>query len=517
MGALELVILLLAASVALQVVAQRLAIPQPALLVLGGVALAFVPGLPRVSLDPAVVFLVFVPPLLYYASASAPLREFTAHAKSILLLSVFLVLVTMTAVAAAAHLVAPKLSWATAFVLGAIVAAPDPIAAIAVLRPLGAPAALTAVLEGEGMFNDATALVAYRIALGAAVSGAFSVEHAAVEFLWTGALGTALGLLTGVGVIAIRRQMQGFLLVDNSISLLTPFIAYVPADALGGSGILAVIAAGLYVGHALPRALSPAARIQSGATWAMVTFILENLAFILIGLELTNIRTRPTSLSTFILCGVVVSLVVIGVRIVCVLSGAWLGRVFAKSRSAVAGWKQAMVLSWTGVRGAESVVIALALPHVTAAGTLYPGRNLTIFVTFAVVFATLVLQGLTIRGLLGILGLDGDQQHTREEAHARHVLASTGLQRLDELARTTDAPPDMLQELRQGQRRALTYRRLRAEMIAAEHRAAVELRDRGVIGAGVLRRIERDLDLEVMGLGDTPQDGFPRTGNAKTP
>jgi CPA1 family monovalent cation:H+ antiporter len=235
MAALELIFVLLAASLALQIVARRFGIPQPVLLVLGGAALALVPGLPRPGLDPDVIFLVFVPPLIYYGSIRAPLREFTQQVKPIALLSVVLVLITMATVAVVAHALSPKFTWATAFVLGAIVSAPDPVAAMAVMRPLQAPAALTAVLEGEGIFNDATALVAYRIALAAAVTGTFSLRQATGQFAWSGSLGVVLGILIGWGVIAIRRRMQDLPLVDNSISLLTPFAAYVPAEARGGA------------------------------------------------------------------------------------------------------------------------------------------------------------------------------------------------------------------------------------------------------------------------------------------
>lgn len=537
MAALELIFVLLAASLALQVVARRFGIPQPALLVLGGAALALVPGLPRPGLDSDVIFLVFVPPLIYYGSTRAPLREFTQQIKPIVLLSVVLVLITMATVAVVAHALSPKFTWATAFVLGAIVSAPDPVAAMAVMRPLQAPAALTAVLEGEGIFNDATALVAYRIALAAAVTGTFSLRQATGEFAWSGSLGVALGILTGWGIIAIRRRMQDLPLVDNSISLLTPFAAYVPAEAVGGSGVLAVVAAGIYIGQHLSRTISPAARVQSGATWAMVAFILENLVFILIGLELPYLLhdTRATSLGTFLRCSAVVSLVVILARIACVLPAAYARRVLAKRRSRRGSWKQTIVLAWTGVRGAETVVIALALPHITAAGTRLPGRNLTIFISFGVVFATLVLQGLTIGPLIRLLGLHGDQQPAREEAHARHVIATEGLRRLEDLVRAEEAPLDIVHELRQrherrrrhwatrerrlgvepigphdvdpaddgrGEAHSLSYRRLRAAMLDSERELAVKLRDQGVIGADVLRRIERDLDLEIMLLGD---------------
>jgi monovalent cation/hydrogen antiporter len=540
-AALELVLVLLVACMALQVLARRFGIPQPALLVLGGAVLALVPGLPRPGLDPAVIFLVFVPPLLFFASVTAPLRELGNQFWPILQLSVPLVLVTMTVVAVAAHALTPQFTWPAAFALGAIVSAPDPIAAVAVMRPLRAPGGLTALLEGEGMFNDVTALVAYRIAVAAAVTGTFSLWQAGVEFAWSGALGLAVGLLVGRAIIAIRRRLHDLPLVDNTVSLLSPFVAYLPADALGASGILAVVAAGIYIGRRLATALSPATRVQAITTWRLVAFVLENLVFVLIGLELRYVihESRPNSLGALLAFGAAISLVVILIRIVWVLLGAAL-RGLAVRRWGPGSRKRAALVAWTGVRGADAVVIALALPHFTASGVEFPARDLIIFITFGVVFATLVLQGLTIRPLLHWLGLEGDIESVREEAHARHVLAAEGLRRLEELGGTNEYPPELVDQLRQrhqhrasqwatrerrlggepadphdldradeGQAKThfLGYRELRSEMIDAERAEVVELSDRGVIGADVLRRIERDLDFEALLLGDPPPDG----------
>jgi monovalent cation/hydrogen antiporter len=553
----ELILVLLGAAAALQVLARRFGIPQPALLVVGGAVLALVPGLPRPVLDPDVIFLIFVPPLLYFASIRAPLRELRQQIGPIFLLSVPLVLITMVAVAVIVHALTPEFTWPAAFVLGAIIAPPDPVAAVAVMRPLRAPAALTAVLEGEGMFNDATALVAYRIAVAAAVTGVFSLGHAATQFAWSAPLGIAVGLVIGRGVLAMRRQVQHLPLVDNSISLLTPFAAYLSANALGGSGVLAVVAAGLYIGQHLATALSPAARVQATTTWQLLAFILENLVFILVGLELAYLlhATRPRSLGEWLGLAAAMSLVVILVRLVMVLPSAFLWRTLKGGQVPRRDRRSIAVVGWMGVRGADSVVIALALPQITVAGGPFPARGLIIFVTFGVVFATLVLQGLTIGPLARRLGLQGDTQSEQEEAHARHVVASVGLERLEELAGRNGDSTEIVDELRHrhqgrarrwesrerrlgskligghdpipgndggGEARHLSYRRLRISMIDAERRAAVKLRDQGVIGADVLRRIERDLDLEVMlleqetleGAGKTPRSGKHRDASA---
>jgi monovalent cation/hydrogen antiporter len=542
MDDLELILLLLAAAVTLQVLARRFNIPQPALLVVGGAALTLVPGLPRPVLNPEVIFLIFVPPLLYAASTTAPLRELSQQFWPIFHLSVPLVLITMVAVAVTAHALIPEFTWPAAFVLGAIVSPPDPVAAVAVMRPLRAPAAITAVLEGEGMFNDATALVAYRVAVAAAVTGVFSFGHAAAELAWSAALGVVVGLVVARGVLAIRGRLRGLPLVDNSISLLTPFAAYVPADALGGSGVLAVVATGLYVGQHLATVLSPAARVQTATTWALLAFILENLVFILIGLELQSVihEGQPPALAAWLGFTAAISLVVILVRLAVVLPSPFLRRALTRRQAGGRDLRSVALVGWMGVRGADSVVIALALPQLTAAGAAFPARGLILFITFGVVFTTLLLQGLTLGPLARRLGLLGDTRSEQEEAHARHVVASAGLKRLEELAGTTDTSTEVVDELRHrhqhrarrwetrerrlnseligrhdpdagddgaGERHAIGYHRLRAAMIDAERRAVVELRDRGVIGAEVLRRIERDLDLEGMLLEDATLDG----------
>ncbi|MFL5402598.1 MAG: Na+/H+ antiporter [Gemmatimonadales bacterium] len=534
---IDLILVLLTACVSLRVLAARFAVPHPSLLVLGGAALALVPGLPRSGLAPGVIFLIFVPPLLYRASVRAPLREFRRQRWPILWLSVPLVLVTQAAVALVAHELIPGFPWSAGLVLGAIVSAPDAVAAMAVMRRLRVPPAAAAVLEGEGMFNDATALVAYRIAVTAAVTGAFSLGQAASEFAWSAALGVALGLLVGWGAIAIRRRVQDLPLVDNSISLLTPFAAYLPANALGASGVLAVISAGLYVGRHMAKALSPATRIQAAATWSLVTFILESLVFILVGLDLPHLvqETGREALGRWLGFSALITLVVIVVRM------AWLWPAYARRAlpdryRCFRSPRQIALVAWAGIRGAESVVIALAVPHTTASGAAFPGRGLIVFVTFGVVFATLVLQGLTLKPLVRLLGLDGDTERAREEAHARQILALAGLSRLEELEGVDGGPPETVDDLRRRHHHrarrwaareqqlggapivpqgagdsddgfsepSLHYRRLRGAMMEAERQAAVRLSDEGVIGAIVLRLVERDLDLEAMLLRDFP-------------
>jgi Na+/H+ antiporter len=289
MQGVELVVMLLAVSAALRLVARPLRLPHPVLLVLAGLALAFVPRLPQVEFEPDTLFLVFVPPLLYWAALTSSLRDFRTHFWPIARYGTLVVLLTMAAVAVVAHALTPEFSWPAAFRLGAVVSPPDPVAAIAVMRTIGAQRLLTTILDGEGLVNDATALVAYRVAVGAAVTGTFSPGRAAIGFVLTGTGGVAVGLAVGWLIGQVRRRVRGFPIVENSISLLTPFFAYLPAEWLRLSGVLSVVAVGLYLGRQGPRIVPAATRVQAESMWVMVQFSLESLVFILVGLELPSV------------------------------------------------------------------------------------------------------------------------------------------------------------------------------------------------------------------------------------
>src|SRR5450432_360223 len=275
MSLLELLLLLIAVAGALRILAQKWGVPHPVLLVLGGLVVAVIPGLPQPRLDPDLLFTIFVPPLLYWSALTISLREMRTFFGPILRLATGLVIVTMCAVAAIVHFLAPMVGWPEAFVLGAIVSPPDPVAATAVLRPLGTPRDVTTILEGEGLINDATALVAYRLAVAAVVAGSFSLLHASVSFVLTGLSGVAIGLIVGWLIAFVRRHMPHVVVVENALSLLSPFLAYLPADALHASGVLAVVTMGVYLGTKCPHVVTPSTRLQAGSMWSMVTFILE--------------------------------------------------------------------------------------------------------------------------------------------------------------------------------------------------------------------------------------------------
>jgi CPA1 family monovalent cation:H+ antiporter len=340
--------------------------------------------------------------------------------------------------------------------------------------------------------------------------------------------------------------------VENTVSLLTPFAAYLPADALGASGILAVVTVGLYLGRKGPRIVTAATRVQAEAMWSMIAFLLESLIFILIGLELPHalqaLREYPRG--TLLWYGLAVSVVVIAVRMLWVFPSAYIPWLITRARrpgrreDPLPSWQWVAFVGWAGMRGGDSLVIALALPFVTATGHRFPARDLIIFVTFAVIFATLVLQGLTLRPLLRHLGLSEAGRTEAEEAHARRVMTEAGLRRLDEIASDRGVHPEALNALRRRHRRkarrwtardrarhgqadeehralepvdgdnaereSMSYAKLRTEMIVAERRVLVDLRDRGVVGDDVMRRVQRDLDLETM-LIEAGEDGAPES------
>jgi monovalent cation/hydrogen antiporter len=526
LSAVALILTLLAATAALNLAARRLNIPHPVLLVLGGVALALTPGLPHARLDPDIVFLIFVPPLLYRTAITTSWRDFRGNLRTILLLAVGLVIATIGAVATVAHRLIPALAWPAAYLLGAIVAPPDPVAATAVIRRLDTPRTIDTILEGEGLVNDATALIAYRMSVDAVSSGAFAPVAAALHFVLAAAGGIAIGLAAGAGIAWLRRHLRHAPEVENTISLLTPFIAYIPAARLGLSGVLAVVAVGLYLGREAPKIVAPDTRLEASSMWDMTTFLLEGLIFILIGLDLPLVTgdLPAGSLGRFTVFGIVISAVAIVVRMVWMFPGAYLPRRFDEWRGRhpdYPPWRHVLFVGWAGMRGADSLVIALALPLTTAAGRPFPGRSVIVFVTFIVILVTLVAQGLTLTPLIRWLGLHDDGSGQDEETVARLQTAKAGLAKLDELVADEGELAAAARALRgrhihrvhrfESRRRHTrherdeayidAWRKARSEMIAAERRELVRLRDDGTIADDVMRRVQRDLDLEQMLVG----------------
>lgn len=522
---IEIVLGLLLVVAALAVVAQRLAIPYPILLVIGGLVLGFVPGLPHVELNPELVFILFLPPLLTSAAWYTSWRDFRFNLRPILLLAIGLVLATTSAIAAVAHAAIAGMEWNTAFVLGAIVSPPDAVAATAITQRLSVPRRAVTILEGESLINDATGLVAYRFAVAAVATGVFSFWEASLRFFLMSIGGVLIGLAMGWIIVKIHSLMDDSL-VEITSTILMGFIAYILAERLGVSGVLAVVALGLYHRRKSPEVLSPTTRIQTIAVWDVIVFLLNGLIFILIGLQLPSILKEISehSLFTLIWYAVLVSVVVIGVRLVWVFPSAYIPRLLSRSlreRDPYPSWQFLLILGWCGMRGVVSLAAALALPLTIANGTPFPNRDLILFLTFCVILVTLVLQGLTLPALIRWLNVVEDGNIEREEMEGRLRAAEAAMDRLDELtANCTPVEAEMIEWLRtqykdrirrisaccvamdRGSYEQLdAFRHLQQEVIAAERRTAIRLRNQGEINDEVLHRIERDLDLEEARLG----------------
>jgi Na+/H+ antiporter len=513
-GIEPLLLALMVAVAGLSVLARLVRVPYPILLVLGGLVLGFVPGMPAVELPPELVLVAFLPPLLYWSGFFSSPRDLRADARAISLAAVGLVLATAAAVAVAAHAVVDGLSWPAAFALGAIVSPTDPLAATAIARRLGVPRRLITVLEGESLVNDATALVTYRVAVAAAVSGSFVAWQAGLRFL-VGATGGALvGLLVGWLVAEVRRRLDDPV-VEIVVSVVTGYLAYLPAELLGVSGVLAAVTAGLYVGWRAPELASPSTRLLGFSFWEVMVYLANAVLFILVGLQLRPILSGLGGTAVAVLVGLaaLVSGVVIAVRLGWVFTVPYLVRLLDRRPSQVmrrAGARERLVIGWSGMRGAVSLAAALALPED------FPMRNLILFLTFAVILATLVLQGLTLPTLIRRLRLTGDGSEEQEELRARMAATKAALDRLDELAGedwTRDDTVARLHSLFEFRRRrlkaragiweddgaedrSLAYQRLVRELLQAQRQAVVRLRNQGTISNDVMHRIERELDLE---------------------
>jgi CPA1 family monovalent cation:H+ antiporter len=497
MQTIELLLVLLAVTAGLEVLARALRLPLPALLVAAGLTVALLPRVPRPELDPDAVFLVFIPPLLYWTAITSSIRDFQRYLASITLLAVGLVLVTTAAVAAVAHALIPELTWPAAFVLGAIVSPPDPVAAIAVTRHLSIPRPMITILEGEGLVNDATALVAYKMSVAAVVSGAFSLRDASLNFLKAGLGGIAIGLAVGFVIALVRRRIKKAPTVEATISLLTPFLAFIPADRLGWSGVLSVVAVGLYLGHLGPRIVSAQSRLQAAYMWRMVTFLLEGLIFLLVGLQLPRAFENLGNHTTLelLVSAVLVSGAAIAVRILWMYPGAFLARLIRhpfKGWQAMPRWQDSLFMGWAGIRGGDSLVIALSLPFVTSAGEPFPGRPMIIFLTFVIIVVTLVVIGLSLAPLARWLALKDGGELEREEVEARKRLLAA-------VHATLSATPSG----------AGGFVRTALSVVEAQREVLIQLRDTCAIGGEVMQKLQHELDLEEVLLESRPTGPKP--------
>lgn len=511
---------LLLAIAALLVAAPALHVPYPILLVLGGLALGFIPGVPTLQLPPELVLIAFLPPLLYSAAFFTSLRELRENIRPIGTLAVGLVLATMTAVAVVAHAMVDDMSWGAAFVLGAVVAPTDPLAASAIMHRLGVPRRAITIVEGESLVNDGTALVLYRVAVTAVVAGTFSVWEASWRLVWSVVGGVAIGLVVGFLVAFVRRRIDNPP-VEVTIALITGYLAFIPANAAQASGVLAVVTAGVYLGWRTPELTSFQTRLSGSAVWEIFTFVINAVLFALIGLQLPSILDALTGYAgtKLVWWGVLVTVTVVVTRLVFVPVFTYLPKRFGGSfggNNPAPPLNRSAVVAWAGMRGAVSLAAALAVPLTTNDGSSFPTRDLIVFLTFCVILGTLVVQGLTLPMLIRVLGVEADHLDEKEEAKARIKAADAAIERLSELESEDWVRDDTAERLRglYGFRRnrfasrfdrdddgaieeqSLSYQRLRRELLDAERSELVNLRRNGVISSDVERRLHRDLDLE---------------------
>ena len=515
----------LVATAALALVSKRTGVAYPIVFVVAGTLLGFIPNLPRIELQPDQIFLIVLPVVLFAAGWTTDLNEFKRNLRPIGLLAIGLVVFTTVMVAAIAHAVIPGMSWAVALTLGAIVAPTDAIAAESIADGLLVQRRVIAVISGESLVNDASALIVYRFAIAAAVSGAFAAGNVIPEFFLVSLGGIAVGLIAGVAIGWIQRQLRDRDLGDevlvNVIALFSPFASYLPAEALGVSGVLSTVACGIYLSRR-SHIMTPDARIVAASTWEMLIFLVNAFAFLLLGLQLHGIVTSiGSSLGAAVWHGAIITVAVVVLRFVWVYPATYLPRLLSRTlreRDPYPSWRSVFVIGWSGMRGIVSLAAALALP------LAFPSREAIVFVTFSVIFGTLVVMGLTLPTVIRRLAVHDDGKMEQKEIEIRIKALESGLKGLRSLEPTFDSELAWEVEGRiidEYQHRILhlnghlgggaldgeTTRsnaldhRLQTVALQAEREEILALRKRGEIPDEIYRHIQYDLDLAETRLG----------------
>ncbi|MGH3435021.1 MAG: Na+/H+ antiporter [Sciscionella sp.] len=509
------ILLLLVGSLAVTIIARKLGWQPSLVLVALGLAVSFIPAVPVIEPDPEVILVLVLPPLLYSAALNSSYVNIRANLRPIGLLAVGLVLATTVAVGFLAHAVVPGLPLPAALVLGAVVAPPDAVAAVSIGRTLGLPRRVMTLLAGESLGNDATALTAYKVAVAAATGAALSWGSSVEVFALAAAGGVIIGLALGMIVHAVRQRL-GNSTLESALGMLVPFGTYLLAESIGASGVLAVVVAGLYLGHNGPKA-GFATRLQESAVWRAIDVLLESVVFALIGLQLRAVVIDGHASLAIVVPAVVILAATIAIRFAWIFPATYLPRWLShriREREPTPGWRGPAVLAWAGMRGVVSLAAAAAVPLAMT------GRDTVLLLTFVVTVGTLLLHGTTLPWVIRKLGLHGDEQRSDAlaEAQVQHRAANAALGKLDELVASGDATrTPVVQRLRTlaeyrgnaawerlGQREqespAAAFRRLRRTMLGAEREVFVSARDAGEIDDEVLRTVQRELDLEEAAL-----------------
>jgi CPA1 family monovalent cation:H+ antiporter len=511
--------------VALSALARRLPIPTPVLQLFAGLVLGLTPSLTIPDLDPDLVFFVFLPPIIWAAAMFTSPREFRRNLGSIGLLAVGLVLTTAVAVAIAARMLMPGMPWAVAMALGAIISPPDAVAATAIVSRMPVPRRVITVLEGESLVNDATALVLYRTAVAAAVVGTFSWGESIVRFFIDAGIGCLVGLLVGWLIIRAACWTRDPL-AETLLTLAGPYVAWLTAESLHVSAVLACVAGGLYVQQKLSIAVGPASRLQIRTVWDLAIFLLNAMVFLLLGAQFGSLLAalRGEPILAVARAGIVITIIAVAVRIVWVPLLTIARRATHNySRLGPPGWKAVTLISWTSMRGVVSLATALALPRTLGTGVPFPYRTQIILITMCVIVLTLLVQGLSLGPIIRVLRFEPERQHHEEEQLARREATRRGAEALEDMAHEPWADPRDVAVLRNEVRdRArisdhrggtpAVRRRLRLGMIAAERRMLIRLRNEGAISDEVLRNLEQELDLESVRAGAGARDDDGRSG-----
>jgi Na+/H+ antiporter len=523
----EIIIVVFAVLLALLAIADKMRLPNAVFLVVAGLSIGFIPSLPALFLNPEVVFLLFLPPILYDAASHTSWHDFKSEIRPISTLAIALVFFTTTSVAVACYFLIPGFTWPLAFVLGAIVSPPDAVAATGITRGLGLNNRVLTILHGESLVNDASALIAYRFSIAALGTGTFVLWTAGMSFLLVASGGILAGMLIGYLFIRIHKKIRDNSIISTSLTLLTPFISYLAAERIHTSGVLAVVSTGLMISWRAPEIFSYQTRIRNRAVWDTVIFLLNGFIFILIGLQLPSILGDLNGYGMYelIAYGLLVSGVTVAVRILWVFGAAYspIARKRFKNQEANPDdrdtWKNVLIVAWTGTRGVVSLATALALPLTLSDGSFFPQRSLILFLSFVVIFVTLVIQGLSLPLLIKMLGVKPNPEQMDEERKLRLHMANSVLSFLDREApenlsdplkkqikeRYTEITDALSHDLEDRQARALPNEN--APLLAAQkkinkfqRKLLVQFHKEGTYSQIAIRHIEQELDQEELHL-----------------
>ncbi len=527
MPTIEIIIFLLVVLVVFSAIVERLKIPQSIMLVVAGLVIGFTPQLPDVDLKPDTVFLIFLPPLLFTASWKLSWHDVKAEKAAVISLSTGLVFFTTIAIAAVAHYFIPGFSWQLGFILGAIISPPDAMAATSVTKGLDLNKRVVTILEGESLLNDASALVAYRYAILSMVTGGFLFWKAGLQFIWIASGGLTIGIFIGWLLLWALRRIKDNVTLEVALTLLTPYSAYLLAEHFHMSGVLAVVAAGLFVSFRSPEVFSFQTRIQTSSFWNTIEFLLNGFVFILIGMQLPAIiaNIEKDSLLAALGYGALITLVAIVVRVLWVFPGAyipvWLSKKGLRDTRKI-DWRYVTVIAWTGMRGVVSLAAALAIPLTLNNGDDFPQRHMILFITFCVIFFTLVVQGLSLPFLIKFLKIaNDDSRQIEEEKKVRRMLALQVVSYIDQQLDRQENDDRVVRRLRnkyiarvklaggiheaadkgkEGQSTVtdlyMQYANVQKALIDFERALLVDMHKEDAASSHILKKLQDELDIE---------------------